>query len=559
MDQKSKSPSNVEHIEFSPGAETKSTEGKHDGTVQLTCDEGVILIPTPSQDPRDPLNIALWHKLMILSCTCLYSTMGLTSVSGLGGILAYFIPEYSAQGKSYDDINPSLFMGIGNMISMPLALAVGRRPVFLVSCIVQVVSLVCCATNTGYTGHFTARCILGLAAGQSSYLPLLFDAYFVSKEIFFLHERARYQQFFSSIQTVISGTLIITTSYIVSTIGWRAWYYLFAGLSSVILIMAIFLVPETKYVRPLTAYKGTANENDNTRNLVPGSDPENPKQFRQIMTVNDQRILDTVNYLPRTLRSDMRLFINKADWREAFYCLKHMFQVFLFPNVFWVVSMNGIFLGVNIAMGVTYGNILSGAFNWADKYISIAQAGQVVVAFVCVPMLGYGSDIIVKFLARRNNGVHEPEHRLLTLIIPLLLGIIFVVIYGQAAAFPERYHWMAIVFCLNGSYYSLLSDYFTFIGANMAGITYLLDAYPTRPASSLVVLCAMRGVISFCLSYGTVSLYSNYGYDGAFGLFGGITGIFGVLGVVVYFTGKRIRKFVAPWTAVEVTGKASMG
>jgi hypothetical protein len=71
MEQKSKTPSIVEHIEFSPDAEAKPTERKHDGTVQLTCDEGVILIPTPSQDPRDPLNIALWHKLMILSCTCL--------------------------------------------------------------------------------------------------------------------------------------------------------------------------------------------------------------------------------------------------------------------------------------------------------------------------------------------------------------------------------------------------------------------------------------------------------------------------------------------------------
>jgi hypothetical protein len=69
----------------------------------------------------------------------------------------------------------------------------------------------------------------------------------------------------------------------------------------------------------------------------------------------------------------------------------------------------------------------------------------------------------------------------------------------------------------------------------------------------------MRGVISFCLSYGTVSLYSNYGYDGAFGLFGGITAVFGVLGVVVYFTGKRIRAFVSPWTAVENTGRASIG
>ena len=36
------------------------------------------------------------------------STMGLTSVSGLGGILVYFIPMYSAEGKSYDEISALL-------------------------------------------------------------------------------------------------------------------------------------------------------------------------------------------------------------------------------------------------------------------------------------------------------------------------------------------------------------------------------------------------------------------------------------------------------------------
>ena len=65
-------------------------------------------------------------------------------------------------------------MGIGNIISMPTALAIGRRPVFLASCIVQVVALILCATNNGYAWHFAARCILGLAAGQSEALcPLI--------------------------------------------------------------------------------------------------------------------------------------------------------------------------------------------------------------------------------------------------------------------------------------------------------------------------------------------------------------------------------------------------
>jgi len=251
---------------------------------------------------------------------------------------------------------------------------------------------------------------------------------------------------------MISGTLIILTSYIAATVGWRAWYYIFAGFSGLVLVLAIFFLPETKYVRPLIAYKGTTIQRGNPSSLVTrhDSDPENQKDISRVLTVNDTRVLDTVNYLPRTMASDMRLFVNASDWKEALMCLKHMLQLFWFPNVFWVFTMNGVFLGINIAMGLTYGNILGEGFHWADKWISVAMAGQVLVAFICVPMLGYGSDFIVKFMARRNEGTHEPEHRLLTLVVPLLLGVIFCIIYGQAAAFPERYHWMAIVFTING-------------------------------------------------------------------------------------------------------------
>ena len=258
---------------------------------------------------------------------------------------------------------------------------------------------------------------------------------------------------------MISGTLIILTSYIAATLGWRAWYYLFAGFSGLVLVLAIFFVPETKYIRPLVAYKGTTMEHGNPNSLISGrgSDPENPKELHRVITVHDKRVLDTVNYLPRTMMSDMRLFVNDADWSEAWLCIKHMFQLFWFPNVFWAFSMNGMFLGVNIAMGLTYGNILGGSFHWEEKWISVAMAGQIIVALICVPMLGYGSDILVKYMARRNSGVHEPEHRLLTLIVPLLLGVVFVIIYGQAAAFPERYHWMAIVVTINGCKYLGLS------------------------------------------------------------------------------------------------------
>ena len=60
-----------EEIEFRPTLTNDTQAKKHDGTVQLTCEAGVILIPSPSDDPRDPLNIPLWHKLLILTITCM--------------------------------------------------------------------------------------------------------------------------------------------------------------------------------------------------------------------------------------------------------------------------------------------------------------------------------------------------------------------------------------------------------------------------------------------------------------------------------------------------------
>jgi hypothetical protein len=242
--------------------------------------------------------------------------------------------------------------------------------------------------------------------------------------------------------------LIILSSYIAGTLGWRAWYYLFMGFTCVVMVSASLFLVETKFPRPLAAYKGTLAEVGMPAKLA--SDTEHQGEAEYAMTTNDERIIDNVNYAPRTMLSNMRIFVNKPDWMEALYCVKHMAQLFFFPNVLWGFTMNGVFLAVNIAMGLTYGNILSGSYGWADKVISVAQAGQIIVALICVPVLGYGSDFIVKFMSRRNGGIYEPEFRLVPLVIPLLLGIAFSVIYGQAAAHPQKYTWGAIVVPMNG-------------------------------------------------------------------------------------------------------------
>jgi predicted MFS family arabinose efflux permease len=63
-----------------------------------------------------------------------------------------------------------LSRGIGNLIGMPLAIAVGRRIVLLVATAVMVVGAILCAFATNFDWHLGARMLIGLAAGQSEAL-----------------------------------------------------------------------------------------------------------------------------------------------------------------------------------------------------------------------------------------------------------------------------------------------------------------------------------------------------------------------------------------------------
>lgn len=190
-------------------------------------------------------------------------------------------------------------------------------------------------------------------------------------------------------------------------------------------------------------------------------------------------------------------------------------------------------------------------YNWANSSVSYVTVGQVVIAAIALPMLGNGSDKIIKWAAKRNGGVHEPESRLLPLFIPVVVGIISAVLYGQAGQYPDKYHWFAIVFAFSGYY-------FCFIGANIVGITYLLDSYPARSGPILVVITAFRGFVSFGTSYGVAKFIDTDGYDGSFGTYAGLTALFGLLAVPIYFFGKRIRKFTGRYAMKKKTGIPSM-
>ncbi|CAK7219757.1 hypothetical protein SBRCBS47491_003958 [Sporothrix bragantina] len=524
------------------------TVEEFDGDVNLAPADGTTyLIPAPSADPRDPLNLPLYRKLILLAVVALFSSIGLSMVSGLGGLLGIFIPGYVAEGKGYADITnlmtyPTLFMGLGNLIGMPLALAVGRRPVYLGSCIVMVVASVLCATQKNYEWHLAARMVLGLAAGQSEALcPLMVQ------ETFFLHERAKYQMIFSAIGNILTTVLVLMASYIAARIGADGWYGLGAGFAGLVLVLSILFVPETKYDRPLAAYQGQTMRVGAFAGQT--GEANNNDYIVHRLTTTDERELDLVRFAPRTFASDLRLFVYKPDWSEATRTIYRMFTVMFFPDIMWGFLLNGLTLGVNVAIGTTYGAILEAApYSWPSQNVSFATAGQIIVSFLSLPILGWGSDWIVKYFARRNGGVHQPQFRLVPLILPACVGVLSSILYGQAASHPGKLHWFAIAFAVN-------AYYFCFLGANQSAIVYALDAYPTRSGPVLVVICAYRGILSFGTSYAVQPFIDLRGYDGAFLVYGLLTGVLAAIGIPIYFFSARIRAYCSKYTTPSSTTK----
>lgn len=357
-----------------------------------------------------------------------------------------------------------------------------------------------------------------------------------------------------TVQVILSTIYCLFASPIAGALTPQGWYGLGAGLAGAQCFVAFFFLPETKYNRDLSAYQEPASTSED--------DLEASKSGKaRVMLCKEMPPIDYVNFERRTWKSDMRLWIGEPEWYKAVEvlkvrpqdkvfsfltrslrvkanCLLHQqtCELLFFPNVLWGLCLNGLTIGTNIAMATTYGTILTAApYNWPDTSTSYVSCGQIIVAIIALPLLGTGSDKLVRWRAERNGGIHEPETRILPLVLPIIVGTITAIFYGQGAEHPEKYHWFVYV-------WSIAAYYFAFVGANIVAITYLLDSYPARAGPMLIIICAFRGFISFGTSYGTTPFVESHGYDGAFGTFGALTAVLGLLGVPIYIWGKNIRQ-----------------
>lgn len=161
--------------------------------------------------------------------------------------------------------------------------------------------------------------------------------------------------------------------------------------------------------------------------------------------------------------------------------------LFMLPGmVFGGFLVGGILAWYNV-VGGSLALILGNApYNFSANNIGLTYLACVVGVSIGCFLSGWMSDALALRLARRNGGVMEPEQRLWTCVIALVMHPAGCLLYGVGASY--HIHWVAVVFGLG-----LISITLP-MGANLA-FTYILDSYREVAGEGLVSAILIRNLM----------------------------------------------------------------
>ncbi|TDZ53197.1 putative MFS-type transporter [Colletotrichum trifolii] len=517
------------------------------GTTNLYVDGKLRLIPMPTPDPKDPLNLPGWHKWTAIGCLCFFGALALSAEVVIGGLLPVFLLEYSGvdpkilnhidfkskSGGSGLNINPMsvippgvkpapldevallatmplLANGIASYFLVPTSIWIGRRPVLLFAATCAWAGGIFAAFSTSLRQHLLARGLMGLGAGAvEALIPL------IVQDMVFIHQRNKAMSAVISSQGFIIIGLGVAAPWLSANYSWRWLYYITSGLGILAWILLIAFLPETRWNRSQEELSGQA-----VHPLAPGqSRPD----------------LDHVAYTPRTLWTNIGFFQNGFEPRRAVKSMVDALRSTYFPAIIWAVLANTIMIVNNqAAQQITPFALL--AQGWQFQWTGLNVLPFFLASALVYVFGGPVADKISNAVTKWNGGSREPEHHLANLILPLVSGMAGSFIFGAAG--EQSLHWAVL---LTGSFLIIFAFLTTMTILNV----FIVESYPQWAGPVLVNVSSLRIVIAFFLASKATVWIAEQGALATFALYAEAIIILALGLPVLYFYGKRMRQVTA--------------
>lgn len=484
-----------------PGTEIMKDIGTHH-FVKGANNTHSVLVPQPSDDPRDPLNWSpFWKTTTIFCATALSFSLNLGPLA-LAPLFEYYIEAYD---RSLADVIQFtgvaiLVLGFSNFIWVPMSTCLGRRPVAIFSSLICAVSSIWRARATSYNSFMGASVLNGLGAGPCETLMPQIIA-----DIIFLHDRGKYQTLYFALYFISLMVGPIISGAMAQHLGTASFWWFNTGILFFTFLLCVFCLPETRYHREppagdsTTTTKAAQGPRAGTKDSPADSDRE------KSTALQDEGLTEAPITPTATKRSnatgaelahrqthidpylgrggpDKKQFLPISSysgglWRELwlpFYL--HLYPIVEFAAFVVSWSASG-FLVVNLTQSQAFA---APPYNFSSQTIGLFNlavlVGGLVGLFTCGPL----SDWVAAYLTKKNNGVREPEMRLVAMIPYIVIMIIGSVV--TAVGYDRHWPWQVIV--IIG---------YSFLGLQVSALpsiasTYAIDSYKPVTGSVFVTI-----------------------------------------------------------------------
>ncbi|KUJ18805.1 MFS general substrate transporter [Mollisia scopiformis] len=492
-------------------------------------DGTLVLYPQPSEDPNDPLNWFYFRKIVNFSLVAFYVLM----VFAFQDIPVIVFQDYVDQlGVTYGQLNNTFGLNcaglaLGCLMFIPFSIKYGRRPVYIVTTFVMFFTTIWQARLRTYVSMMGVNLVMGLAGAVADTIVQM-----TINDLFYLHQRGTMNAIYLIFVNVGVYLAPVAAGYSAQSQGWPWIYWWCTIFFGIVMVIFLFIYEETKYM-----VMSEGKEVPTSEVLIgegeKGVQGNEKQPVENATAAHSTRQIDASIPL-KSYRQRMTLITKTPGTFKDF--LRHFYNPLLMlaiPGVAYTALQYGAFLSWISAVATTESDFFSSdPYDFSTSGIGLLNLAPFIGAVVAAPYSGPLSDWSIIQLAKRNDGIYEPEMRLYLAIFPALVGPAGLFLYGFALAHDA--HWIAPMagVALYG---------FSQASIQALSLTYLMDSYEEASNIPIFGVCFVRNAIAACIVFAVSPWIEGMGMYNTFVLLGCVALFVMLLCVPIIIWGKKLR------------------